>query len=114
MKSFPYDPEQARKLLQEAGYKDGDITFEFAMDSTTDGNTQLLYQFISQELKKVGINANIKVYDMRGALIDNFETYNGTSSSSMTYDMSRHANGIYHFVVTGKEGTLSKKVVVQH
>ena len=57
---------------------------------------------------------NIKVYDMRGALIDNFETYNGTSSSSMTYDMSRHANGIYHFVVTGKEGTLSKKVVVQH
>ena len=63
MKSFPYDPEQARKLLQEAGYKDGDITFEFAMGSTTDGNTQLLYQFISQELKKVGINANIKVYD---------------------------------------------------
>lgn len=57
---------------------------------------------------------NIKVYDMRGALIENFETYNGTSSSSMTYDMSRHANGIYHFVVTGKEGTLSKKVVVQH
>jgi len=57
---------------------------------------------------------NIKVYDMRGALIDNIETYNGTESSSMTYDMSRHANGLYHFVVTGKEGTLSKKVVIQH
>jgi PKD repeat protein len=57
---------------------------------------------------------NIKVYDMRGVLIDNLETYNGTASSSMTYDMSRHANGIYHFVVTGKEGTLSKKVVIQH
>ena len=61
--SFPYDPEQARKLLQEAGYKDGDITFEFSMDSTTDSNNQLVYQFISQELKKVGINANIKAYD---------------------------------------------------
>ena len=57
---------------------------------------------------------NIKVYDMRGVLIDNLETYNGTVSSSMTYDMSRHANGIYHFVVTGREGTLSKKVVIQH
>ena len=61
--SFPYDPDQARKLLQEAGYKDGDITFEFSMDSTTDSNTQLVYQFISQELKKIGINANIKAYD---------------------------------------------------
>jgi PKD repeat protein len=57
---------------------------------------------------------DIKVYDMRGALIDNIETYNGTVSSSLSYDMSRHANGLYHFVVTGKEGTLSKKVVVQH
>ena len=51
---------------------------------------------------------------MRGALIDNIETYNGTVSSSLPYDMSRHANGLYHFVVTGKEGTLSKKVVIQH
>jgi len=57
---------------------------------------------------------DIKVYDMRGALIDNIETYNGTVSSSLPYDMSRHANGLYHFVVTGKEGTLSKKVVIQH
>jgi len=56
----------------------------------------------------------IKVYDMRGALIDSFETYNSTISSSVTYDMSRHANGIYHFVATGKEGTVSKKVVIQH
>ena len=51
---------------------------------------------------------------MRGALIDNFETYNSTASSTLTYDMGRHADGIYHFVVNGKEGTLSKKVVVQH
>ena len=56
---------------------------------------------------------NIKVYDMRGALIDNFETYNSTASSTLTYDMGRHADGIYHFVVTGKEGTLSKKVIIQ-
>ena len=56
---------------------------------------------------------NIKVYDMKGALIDVVETYNDTISSSMTYDMSRHANGIYHFVATGKEGTVTKKVIIQ-
>ena len=62
-KSFPYDPEQARKLLQEAGYNDGDVTFELSMDAGSDSNIQLVCQFISQELKKIGINANIKVYD---------------------------------------------------
>ncbi len=59
-------------------------------------------------------NVDIKVYDMRGALIDNFETYNGTPASSVTYDMSHRANGIYYFVATGKEGTLTKKVIIQH
>ncbi len=56
----------------------------------------------------------VKVYDMRGALLDDFETYNSNSTSSITYDMSRYANGIYHFVVTGKEGTLTKKVIISH
>ena len=56
---------------------------------------------------------NVKVYDMRGALIDNFETFNDYESCSMTYDMGNHADGIYHFVATGKEGTIAKKVVIQ-
>ena len=56
---------------------------------------------------------NIRVYDMRGALIDHFETHNGFESSSVTYDMSNRADGLYHFVATGKEGTIAKKVVIQ-
>ena len=60
---------------------------------------------------------NIKVYDMSGNLIDNFETYNeGTyttlNTHSMSYSMKRHAPGIYYFVATAKEGTIAKKVVV--
>lgn len=60
---------------------------------------------------------NIKVYDMSGNIIDNFETYNeGTyttlNTQSMSYSMKRHAPGIYYFVATAKEGTIAKKVVV--
>ena len=57
---------------------------------------------------------NVKVYDMLGNLIDGFDTYSGNGTGSITYDMSRCASGIYHFVVTGKEGTVTKKVVIQH
>lgn len=68
---------------------------------------------------------NVKVYDMSGNLIDSFETYNETGTStgfgsaqpslsvhSMTYNMKRHASGIYYFVATAKEGTITRKVVV--
>ena len=63
MTSFPYDPDHARKILQDAGYSDGAITFELSMDSTANSNVQLVYQYISQELKKVGITATIRTYD---------------------------------------------------
>ena len=54
---------------------------------------------------------NIKVYDMKGTLIDSFETYNG--SYLYNYDMKASKEGIYFFVVTSKEGTVTKKVVIQ-
>lgn len=54
----------------------------------------------------------VKVYDMNGILIDNFKTNNETGPSSMSYDMKRHAPGIYFFVANGREGTVAKKVVV--
>ena len=47
---------------------------------------------------------------MRGTLVDNFETYNNTLYN---YDMKAKKNGIYFFVVTCKEGTVTKKVVIQ-
>ena len=57
---------------------------------------------------------NVKVYDMQGALIDDFETYNGGTADSYTYSMKDKADGIYFFVATGREGTKARKVVVQH
>ena len=56
---------------------------------------------------------NVKVYDMKGALIDDFTTYNNTTAGSYTYQMKKRAEGIYLFVATGKEGTIAKKVIIQ-
>ena len=60
---FTYDPEGAKKLLEEAGYKEGQITFELSMDSSADSNVQLMYQNLSQQLAAVGITANVRTYD---------------------------------------------------
>ena len=60
---FTYDPEGAQQLLSDAGYTKGQIYFELSMDSSANSDTQLLYQNISQELGKIGINAEVKTYD---------------------------------------------------
>ena len=55
---------------------------------------------------------DVKVYDMRGTLIDNVQTYNEVGSNSMAYNL-RGSCGVYFFVVTGKEGVVAKKVIVR-
>ena len=61
--SFSYDPDSAKALLKEAGYADGEISFELAMDSSADSSVQLIYATLSDQLKKVGINATIASYE---------------------------------------------------
>jgi len=56
---------------------------------------------------------NVKVYDVKGNLMDSFNTYNDLISNSIQYDLGWCASGMYFFVVTGKEGTVSKKVVIE-
>ena len=56
---------------------------------------------------------NVRVYDMRGTLIDQFATYNGNGPSTYEYNMKTKSSGIYFFVATSKEGTVAKKVVIE-
>lgn len=61
---YPYDPEQAKKLLAEAGYPNG---FDTTMLTSIDGSGQILpvpmAEYIQQDLKKVGINVKLETYE---------------------------------------------------
>ena len=56
---------------------------------------------------------DVKVYDMRGMLLDRFETYSDSTTASLSYDLGRRADGIYFFVATAKEGIVTKKVIIK-
>ena len=91
------DAEAAKALLKEAGYAEGEITFEMAMDSSSSANTQLVYQYIQQNLKSIGINAEIRTYDESSWLdlrksgeMDSFIT-------NWTMDYNDPANIMYTF-----------------
>ena len=63
LEGFKYDPEGAKALLKEAGYAEGEIQFELALDSTANTSTKTVYNAISNQLKKVGIKANVVSYE---------------------------------------------------
>ena len=70
------------------------------------GQMQLNFEYLTGKV-------TIKVYDMRGTLIDSFETYNNNGPNTYLYNMKDKSDGIYFFVATSKEGTVAKKVVIQ-
>ena len=63
-------------------------------------------------LERLTGKIDIKVYDMKGTLIDQFDAHN-SGSGTYDYNMKGKADGIYFFVATSKEGTVARKVVVQ-
>ena len=56
---------------------------------------------------------DVKVYDMKGGMIDHFQTNNDSKDSIISYELHHHSSGMYFFVVTGREGTVTKKVIVE-
>lgn len=58
-------------------------------------------------------NIDVRVYDMKGCLIDKFQTFNANGPYSYTYNMKAKNDGIYFFVATSKEGIVAKKVIIQ-
>ena len=58
-------------------------------------------------------STDIKVYDMMGRLVDQFEVIGGLEGQTITYNLKGRSDGIYFFVATNKDGTMAKKVIVQ-
>ncbi|MCL6558965.1 MAG: ABC transporter substrate-binding protein, partial [Firmicutes bacterium] len=65
LRSFPYDPEGARKILKSAGFSDGLtitlITYENPRPYNPAGGVKLA-ETVREDLAKVGVNAHIKSY----------------------------------------------------
>ena len=76
------------------------------LPNPNNGQMELRFEHITGKI-------DVKVYDMKGNMVDGFQTYNDMEFNTLPYHLDRCAGGIYFFVVTGKEGTVSKKVVVK-
>jgi peptide/nickel transport system substrate-binding protein len=57
---YKYDPEKARELLAEAGYADG-LKLTLSSDNATENSR--LAQVLQSQLKEVGIEVDIQLYD---------------------------------------------------
>jgi peptide/nickel transport system substrate-binding protein len=77
-KSYPYDPERAKRMLAEEGWKESDTSgllekdgrpFRFTI-MTNQGNNERIRtaEIIQQNFKKVGIDVNIRVMEWQAFL----------------------------------------------
>jgi peptide/nickel transport system substrate-binding protein len=61
---YPYDPALARKLLDEAGYRENNgVRFHLAMKTSTEESTRLLAAVLQQQLREVGIALDIHTFE---------------------------------------------------
>ena len=74
---YPFDPAQANRLLDEAGYPRGEDGFRFTLTYKTSLSDQarLKAEIIQQALKQVGIKLDIRGYDW-GTLFSDIKTGN--------------------------------------
>ena len=96
-----YDPEGAKKLLEEAGYADG-FEMEISADSSSSQANLNVLQIVAENLAAVGITANIVSYDS-ASWLDLRKSGEMTSFvSQWTADYNDPDNFIYTFY--GNEG----------
>ena len=68
---YPHDPEQARKLLDEAGYREKNgVRFHITMKTSTEESTRLLAAVLQQQLRDVGIALDIRSFEQATFLAD--------------------------------------------
>jgi peptide/nickel transport system substrate-binding protein len=61
---YEYNPEQARQLLDAAGYPDvNGVRFHITMKTSTDENTRLMVAVMQQQLRDVGIALDIRSFE---------------------------------------------------
>ena len=97
LEGFSYDPDAAKALLREAGYQEGEISFELSMDSVANTSNQLIYAFVSDSLKKIGIEANVVSYDHAAWLAKRSSGETDAFVANWGMDYNDPANIMYTF-----------------
>ena len=93
--------------IEEDEFSTGSGALGFdVIPNPNNGEMKLNFEYLTGKV-------NVRVYDMKGTLIDQFETDNTNGPNSFLYYMRHQTDGIFFFVATSKEGTVAKKVVVQ-
>ena len=82
---YEYNPEKAKALLAELGYKDGK-RLEVQMMSWTGGNREKLLQVFQSQLKQVGIDAKIEIMDI-GSLNARVKQENNITEGPGSFDL---------------------------
>jgi peptide/nickel transport system substrate-binding protein len=68
---FSYDPEKAKKILDESGYPaQNGVRFHLQMKTSTEESTRLLAAVLQQQLREVGIALDIRTYEFATFLAD--------------------------------------------
>jgi len=105
VKGFPYNPEEAKRLLAEAGYPEG---FEVELLSPDDERAKVS-ETIGNQLSEVGIKADVKILP-RGEFFDKLFAEEATlfplTILDTSLDVAGLATGIFHSV-TEEYGSLN-------
>ena len=105
---IPYDPEQARALLEEAGYGDGfDLTFSVKSSSTQ--SEMSLADLVVSLWKEVGVRAAVKVIDESEFMSQRKSGGLACYSAMWTADYDDPDNFVYTFFGS-KENTTFRSI----
>ena len=64
LKSTPYDPATARRILDSAGYKEKNgVRFHLTMKTSTEETSRLMAAILQQQLRQVGIALDIRSFE---------------------------------------------------
>ncbi len=91
--------------VEDPSTSSGDTGIFTVVPNPNNGQMTLNFEHLTGKI-------DIKVYDMRGILVDQLQTFVTTERHSQPYQCATLTNGIYCFVINGKDGTWAKKVVI--
>ena len=92
-----YDPDAAKKLLEDSGYSDGEIKMELSADSSASSSVTLVLQMVQANLQAIGIDCSIVSYDEASWLALRKSGEMNSFVATWTADFNDPDNFIYTF-----------------